>query len=131
MEKPGRTRPPGPVVLPSECQQPMEAKMARTVEQMQQSLELILNEIGADQTVNRVVLQTLLIDLMAVKGPEILEDMKQQVLGIIGRTEPTATDPQGGERRKQLTLMRAESMFQEIEEAVGGAVKGLGPSASN
>ena len=105
--------------------------MSRTVEQMQQSLELILNEIGADQTVNRVVLQTLLINLMEVKGPEILEDMKQKVLGIIGRTEPTATDPQGGERRRQLTLMRAERMFQDIEDAVGRAGKGLSPSASN
>ena len=105
--------------------------MSRTVEQMQQSLEMMLNEIGADQTVNRVVLQTLLIDLMAVKGPEILEDMKQQVLGIIGRTGPTETDPQGGERRKQLTLMRAEQMFQDIEEALAAAVKKARPSASN
>lgn len=104
--------------------------MSRTVEQMQGSLELILNEIGADQTVNRVVLQTLLTDLMAAKGPEILEDMKQQVLGIIGRTEPTATDPQGGERRKQLTLMRAESMFQDIEDAVGRAATRAHPAAS-
>ena len=86
--------------------------MSRTVEQMQRDLELILNEIGADQTVNRVVLQTLLLNLVAARGPELLEDMKQQVLGIIDRTEPTETDPQGGERRKQLTLMRAERMFQ-------------------
>ena len=105
--------------------------MTRTVKQMQESLELMLNEIGADQTVNRVTLQCLLINLMAARGPEILEDMKQQVLRVIGNTEPTEKDPQGGERRKQLTMMRAELLFQDIEEAVGRVAKGGAPSAAN
>jgi hypothetical protein len=57
--------------------------------------------------------------------------MKSEVLGAIGRTEPSEVDPQGAERRKQLELMRAESLFLEIEEALGVAEKDHDPSASN
>lgn len=105
--------------------------MSRTVDQMQQRLEAMLNELGADHAVIRVTLQCFLANLVAARGPEMLEDMKRQVLDAIGRTEPHEADPQGGERRKQLTLMRAELLFQEIEEAIGLAAKWSDPSASN
>ena len=95
------------------------------------AIELALNEIGADQVVNRTTLQCLLLNLVAARGPELLEDMKQQVLGAIGNTEQSAEDPQGGERRKQLTMMRAESMFLEIEQAAGLSSEGRDPSGAN
>ena len=105
--------------------------MSKTVEQMQQRLELILNEIGADQTVIRVTLQCFLLKLVGAQEPEILEELKQQVLGAIGRTEQDEDNPQGGERRKQLTLMRAELLFQEIEGVVAQFEKSRDPSESN
>lgn len=105
--------------------------MSRTAEQMQQSLELMLNEIAADQEVNRIVVQCFLLNLTRARGPELLLDMKQQVLETVRNAEPNKTDAQGGQRRKELTVMRAESLFLEIEEALGIAEKGRDPSASN
>lgn len=105
--------------------------MSKTIEKMQERLELILNEIGADQTVLRVTLQCFLLNLVGARGPEMLDEMKHQVLGTIERTQPTDDDPQGGERRKQLTLMRAELLFQEIEEAVAEFQKANDPSEPN
>lgn len=105
--------------------------MSRTVKQMQRSIELMLNEVGADQTVNRVTLQCLLLNLAAAQGPEILEVLKQQVLDALSRTAPLLEDPQGGERRKQLTIMRAEQLFQQIQEAVGQTEKADDHPAQN
>lgn len=105
--------------------------MSRTIEQMQRDLEIMLNEIAADQNVNRIVIQCLLFNLTRARGPEILRDIKRQALEVVGNMGLSKTDPQGGHRRKELTVMRAESMFQEIEEALGLNETGRDPSPSN
>lgn len=95
--------------------------MSQTVDEMQRRLEIWLNEVTADQMVFRTTFQCLLLNLIGATphGVQMLGDLKGQVLGAIGRIRPVKEAPDGAERHKQLTLMRAEQFFQELESVVG------------
>lgn len=107
--------------------------MSKNFERMQEDLELILNEIAADQKVFRVTLQCFLLNMAEKTDPAIIEHLKRQVLGSIQQTLP-AGDPeeaQGAERSKQLSLVRAEELFREIQTAVGLKAPTIPPSEKN
>jgi hypothetical protein len=73
------------------------------------------------------------LNLVRARGPEGLQELKTQVLGSVAQTlpDPDPDEKHGSERRKQLTLMRAEQLFQEIEAAAGISASKGGPKASN
>ena|SRR5579872_5149097 len=95
--------------------------MSRSVQQMQEQLELYINEQAADLSVFRVTLQTMFLTMLASSPnrAEMIGGLKDQVIAAIGRTRPSVQNPQGSERRKQLELSRAEQFFQEIQMALG------------
>ena len=105
--------------------------MSRTAEQERKDIELMLNEIAADQAVNRYVIQCLLLNIVSAAGPGMIDGLKQQVLGSVARSLPQSDDREGDERRKQLTMKRAETLFLEIEEAQGRAETTIAPSDAN
>lgn len=105
--------------------------MSSDIKKMQAQLELYLNEIGADQHVIALVLQTLLLNLARAR-PEMLADLKQQVLWSLDNQLPVEGDQQGVRRRTELTVMRAQRLFQEIETALGaGSSTDVPPRAAN
>ncbi|MER9079495.1 hypothetical protein [Mesorhizobium sp. M0895] len=93
--------------------------MSAYIEKMQREIESLLNELSADHAVNRIILQTLLLNMASVRGPDLLLGVKQQVVEALQRSTPNPDDPQGGERKTQLTIMRAELFFQDLERALG------------
>ncbi|HEV7255442.1 MAG TPA: hypothetical protein VGN97_20370 [Mesorhizobium sp.] len=93
--------------------------MSTRIQDTQRQIELALAELTADQAVNRVIMQVLLLNMTKKVGPEFLESLRGQVLGALARSTPNPDDPQGGQRWKELTQMRAERLFQELEEALG------------
>lgn len=93
--------------------------MSKFIEDAQRQIELILNELSADQAVNRVIMQALLLNMAQARGPDLLKGVKDQVIEALQRSTPNPENPQGGERKTQLTIMRAEAFFQELEEALG------------
>ena len=89
-------------------------------DQSVESLQLRLNEIAADQNVFRITLQQLILSFVEETGPAIAGSLKAQVLHTIDYMTPLH-DPKerhGGEEHKQLTRMRAESFFHEIDQAI-------------
>ncbi|MCF6100360.1 hypothetical protein [Mesorhizobium muleiense] len=97
--------------------------MSKSIEATQRELELIFNELSADQAVNRVIMQTLLLNMVSARGQGLLDGIKYQVLEGLRLSTPNEGDLQGGERKTQLTIMRAERFFQELEQALGAGSK--------
>ena len=99
----------------------MGEMMSSDFSKIQSQIELYLNEQASDLMVFRVTLQAMFWTMLSTHPhkEEMLGGLKEFVLGSLGRTLPLVEDPQGGERRKQLTMVRAEQFFQEIEQALG------------
>ena len=92
---------------------------------MPDRFEIFLNENTADLQVFRITLAALLLRLVGPDPPTAkakMQDLKNSVIGAIGRIE---TDPKipGSERIKQMTAMRAEKFFLELEEVVSENLK--------
>lgn len=87
--------------------------MSARIEEMQRQIELMLNQVIADQTVERVVIQGLLYSLFGQR-PDALEGLRAGVLEGLSRMALNPEDIQGSERSKQLTIMRAEMFFRDI-----------------
>ena len=92
------------------------------------SFEIFLNENTADLQVFRITLTTLILRLAGQHpptAPAALRDLKGAVMGAIGRIE---TDPseEGSDRMKQMTSMRADKFFLEMEEIVSETMKRMG-----
>jgi hypothetical protein len=100
---------------------------------MTDKLEIFINEQRADLTVFRIILTGFLIRLVAASpahAEERLLELKNATMGTIGRIQPDPGD-QGTERMKQLTAMRAEKFFLELEEAFAGARSRMGETGRN
>lgn len=93
----------------------------RQIRQAQQNIEIFLNEQRADLTVFRVIVQCFLLNTVqnSPHAAELLSEMKTQVLGSLAQTKISGEDAEGSERLKQLTMLRAEDFFLELEEALG------------
>lgn len=88
--------------------------MSAVIQAMQQKIEHLLNEIKADQTVERVVIQGLIVTLFGQR-PDALQGLRAGVLEGLSRMALNPDDIQGSERTRQLTLMRAEMFFQGLD----------------
>jgi hypothetical protein len=92
------------------------------------SFEIFLNENTADLQVFRITLTTLILRLVGQNPPTALvgvHDLKSAVLGAIGRIK---IDPAkaGPDRMKQMTSMRADKFFLELEEVVSETQRKMG-----
>jgi hypothetical protein len=84
------------------------------------SFEIFVNEHSADLQVFRVTLTILILRLVGQHPPTAeagVRDLKNSVLGAIGRIKLEPGEP-GAERMKQLTAMRADKFFVELEQVV-------------
>ena len=100
---------------------------------MPDPLEIYINEQRADLAVFRIILSGFLIRLFAAtpqRTEERLQDLKNTTMDAIGRIEPDPANP-GTERMKQMTAMRAEKFFLELEEAFSGARNRMGETGRN
>lgn len=93
----------------------------KSAENLLKQIELHLNTISADQDVFGTTLQVLLLNTIGKTAAKhvMFGAIRDQVLGSIDLRMPSKDDPQGGERHKQLTRMRAEAFFQALGEALG------------
>ena len=107
--------------------------MSESVRQMQKQLELWINEQSADLTVFRVTLQIMFLTMLATRPDKelMLGGLKDQVLKALDRMNPSRDLAEGQERAKQLTLMRAEQFFQEVQTALGISGNTRGPSGTS
>ncbi len=103
----------------------------RTIQQTQQRIEIFLNEQRADLNFFKVIVQCFLLNTMqnSPHAAALVADLKAQVLRALAYTEISGEDVQGSERLKQLTILRAEGFFLELEEALGIPETKDGPSA--
>jgi hypothetical protein len=92
---------------------------------MPDPVEIFVNEQRADLAVFRVTLSMFLLHLVGADPPtakERLQGLKRSVMGAIGRTKTDPSMP-GDERMKQMTAMRAEKFFLELEEVLSQTLK--------
>jgi hypothetical protein len=110
-----------------------DERPSRTIQKMQEDLELFLNELGADVEVFRLLVQALFA-LVLQGHPDrerLFGVLKQGVLEAIARKPAPAHDPNGLGRRQHLTLMRAEAALLEIQQGLGLPTSGGAPSKSS
>jgi hypothetical protein len=110
--------------------------MNKSPEQLEQQIGQYLNQQNADLTIVKVTLQVLIWNLVR-RDPEglgMLGHLKNEVLASLFKTMAMPASGSLGaaeaERLRQLTLIRAEKMFQEIEQMMG-AQKGSRASGAN
>lgn len=101
---------------------------------MPDSLEIFINEQRADLTVLRLTLSMFILHLAGVDPPtarERLQELKSSVIGAIASIQTNPAIP-GDERMKQMTSMRAERFFLELEGVVAENLSRMGlPGGSN
>lgn len=93
---------------------------------IEQQVSLYLNQQVADLTILKVTLQVLIWNLIR-RDPDAqgaLANLRDEVLASLFQTTSAAMPAGQGateaERLRQLTLIRAEKLFQDIEQHVAG-----------
>ena len=84
-------------------------------------LELILNELAADQTAVRIVLQSFLLRLLALRSdtaPAVVAELQDHVFRSINAIPLAPDDEAGGARWKELVVASAEKLFGEITDTI-------------
>lgn len=96
-------------------------KPDKQVQEMQQELELLLNEQGADVEIYRLLVQALFVTILDGQPhrDRLFEEVRARVLQAIAQKQPPIHDPEGIGKLQQLTLIRAEAEFQDMAEALG------------
>jgi hypothetical protein len=92
------------------------------------SFEIFLNENTADLQVFRITLTMLIFRLVGQNPPTALagvHDLKTAVNGAIGRIKVDPSEA-GSDRMKQMTSMRADKFFVELEQVVSETLKRMG-----
>jgi hypothetical protein len=89
------------------------------------SFEVLFNEQRAELAVFRITLTMFILRLVGANPPTAdarIQDLKSSVIGAIGRIKPDHGE-QGQERMKQMTAMRADKFFLELEEVVSETLR--------
>ena len=92
--------------------------------------EILINELAADQAAMRVVLQSFLLRLFAVRretAPTALAELREHVLKSVAAIPVAPNDLEGGGRWKKLVGERAELLFAEIGDAMDLPLRNAGP----
>ena len=98
--------------------------MDKPADQLQQQVSQYLDQQNADVAIFKVTLQVLIWNIVRrdPQGLGIVKTLKDEVLASLARTmapPPGVTVAQDVERLRQLTLVRAGKLFQDIEQALG------------
>jgi hypothetical protein len=99
--------------------------MNKPPEQLEQQIGQYLNQQSADLTIMKVTLQVLIWNLVRrdPEGTGMLGHLKNEVMASLYKSMVMPSTGSRGaaeaERLRQLTLIRAEKMFQEIEQMMG------------
>lgn len=104
--------------------------VTKSVEQLAQDLEKHLNQISCDQQMLEVTVQVLLRHLIGSSPDKerAFRRIERDVLGAIDNTQGHPEDPQGAERRKQMTKMHAEEFLAVVRESLDIAATKPDPS---
>jgi hypothetical protein len=89
----------------------------------ERDVEFLLNEIAADQAAVRIVVQSFLLRLFAVRSeaaPLALAELREHALQSIHAMLLDPGDPDGGARWRDMVEARTAEMFAEIAEAMPG-----------
>ena len=93
-------------------------------------LEQAINELAADQAAVRIVLQSFLLRLLAVRGDvahTAVAELQDHVFRSIKAIPLAFDDEAGGARWKELVVASAEKMLGEITDTLGLPAGGQGP----
>jgi len=101
---------------------------------MPDSFEIFLNENTADLQVFRIILTVFLVRVVGADPPTAkaqLQGLKKTVMDAIGRIEVDPKLLPGSQRMKEMTAMRAEKFFLELEEVVSETLNRMGLSGDS
>jgi hypothetical protein len=85
-------------------------------------LELVVNELAAEQAATRIVVQSLLLRLFAVRpqaAEAALGELRDHVLKSIDAIPVAPDDQAGGTRWKGIVRTRASDLLGEIADTLG------------
>jgi hypothetical protein len=88
-------------------------------------VELAINELAADQTALRIVLQSFLLRLFALRvetAASAFSELQDHVFQSIDAIPLAPGDEAGGARWKGLVAASAEKLFGEITDTIGTPV---------
>ena len=102
-------------------------------ERIRRDFELFINEQSADLAILRVTFQIVLLRLFANTGDPItlLADLKESARAALENTQLDPKALSDAERHRQLTLMRADLFFRDMEDAIRLRGSSDGRSGSN
>jgi hypothetical protein len=93
----------------------------RVAPEPERDVELLLNQIAAEQAAMRIVLQAFLLRLFAARrevAPRALAELREHAINSIHAMRLDADDPAGGLRWRNLVEARALELFAEIGDAL-------------
>ena len=99
-------------------------RRARTDDSAGLELELAINELAADQAAVRIVLQSFLLRLLAVRAdaaPMAVAELRDHVFRSIEAIPLARNDEVGAARWKRLIAASAEKLFGEITDTLDSA----------
>ncbi len=85
-------------------------------------IEILLNDLAAEQAAMRIVLQSFLLRLFATRpdtAPMALQQLRAHVVASVRAIPVTTEDAVGGTRWKEMVENRAEQLFAEIHDTMG------------
>lgn len=95
-------------------------------------VERIVNDFGAELTVQKVIQQLLLAQILMSRPDlceERLEEMRAEVAGILGRMPiDPQDDPAGQQRSKVLAIEHGARFFREVAAGISAMRNRLGQS---
>ena len=96
-------------------------KPDKQVQEMQQELELLLNEQGADVAIYRLLVQALFVTILDghPHRDRLFKEVRAGVLQAVAQNQPRTHAPDGIGKLQELTLIRAETEFQKMAESLG------------
>ena len=100
--------------------------------ELEQQIGQFLNQQSADLTILKVTLQVLIWNLVRRDQNALgaLGHLRDEVLASLYKTTsgslPTGPGAAEAQRLRQLTLVRAEKLFQDIERQLSGQLSGQG-----
>jgi len=95
-------------------------------------IERLLNAFGAELTVQKIILQLMISQILMLR-PDLIEEKIEQIkaltMGALQRTPKNpASSPDEEQRVRSLSTAYAESFFQSLSEAVSTMRNTLGQS---
>ncbi len=97
---------------------------ARGSDNADAQLEFVINELAADQAAVRIVLQSFLLRLLAVRAesaPETFAELQNHVFRSIEAIPLARDDEIGAARWKRLVVASAEKLFGEIGDTLASS----------